>query len=103
MIKVIDGKKYDTDKAEVIAEWNNHYPSNDFKACNETLYLTAKGNWFLHGEGGATTKYAKSYGNSVSGGSDIKSMTPGQAYAWLVDCEEAEVLEKYFGDKLEEA
>ena len=97
MKKIIAGKKYDTDKATVVAEWGNHYPLNDFKSCAETLYLTNNGNWFLHGEGGAMSKYAVAYGNSVSGGEDIIAMTPVEAYKWLVSNNEIEDVERYFG------
>jgi len=103
MKKIIDGKKYDTEKASVVAEWCNHYPSNDFKSCEETLYRTDKGNWFLHGEGGAMSRYAEAYGNSVSGGADIIAMTHDEAYGWLVDHGETEDAERYFPEKVEEA
>jgi len=104
MKKLINGKLYDTHTANSIAEWDNGISSSDFKACNETLYKTNKGAYFLHGEGGALTKYAKPCGgNSKCGGSDIIALTTDEAFEWMQDKELVDEALKEFPDKIEEA
>lgn len=103
MKRIIDGKVYDTKTAEEIATWSNGYPCNDFKHCEETLYRTKKGSWFVAGEGGAMSKYAVQYGNSYGGGSGLYPFTEDEARQWLEDKDFVEALEKHFADKLEEA
>ena len=65
MKKVINGKLYDTATAEQLAEDWNGLSDSDFKCCTETLYKTPKGNYFLHGEGGALTEWAEHNGRSL--------------------------------------
>lgn len=104
MRKVIDGKVYDTEKATMLAEYSNGRFRNDFSYVNEELYVTAKGNYFLYGEGGPMTKYAVSCGsNSWGGSSDIFALSEKGAYNWLVENGETEAIEKYFSDFIEEA
>ena len=57
MRAIIDGKRYDTETAKVVAEWANTYDRGDFHHYSEALYLTPKGAWFLHGEGNASSPY----------------------------------------------
>ncbi len=47
MRKVIDGRTYDTETAEVIAEWTNGVPANDMRFQDERVYRTANGRYFL--------------------------------------------------------
>lgn len=82
MKKVIDGSLYNTDTARLIGEWDNRrYGSLDF--CGERLYRTKSGKYFLHGEGGAMSKYAYSCGsNQWSSGELIIAMTEAAACEW---------------------
>src|SRR3990172_2422569 len=69
MKKVIDGKIYNTETAELLHEWDNGMYGNDFGRCEEALYRTKKGAYFIAGEGGAMSRYARSCGsNSTCGG-----------------------------------
>lgn len=61
MRKVIDGKVYATDTATEIASDSSGGSCNDFDYWSETLYCTPRGNYFLHGEGGARSAYAEWY------------------------------------------
>ncbi|MDK2881929.1 MAG: hypothetical protein PWP58_265, partial [Bacillota bacterium] len=71
---------------------------------HEALYRTPKGAYFLYGEGGAKTKYGRPVGGgTVSGGSDITPLTPDEALGWLEEHAPAEVIEREFPDKVEEA
>ena len=33
-IKIVDGKRYNTETADLIAEWDNEYYPGDLKYCN---------------------------------------------------------------------
>ncbi len=82
MIKVIDGKRYNTDTAiKIGGDWNGLSVS-DFNYCAETLYQTKKGQYFLEGDGGAATRYSKSNGNTSYGSCDIVLLSPEDALAW---------------------
>ena len=84
MKKIIDGKRYDTETATKIHEWDNGIYGNDFKSCEEALYKTKNGAYFLYGSGGPASKYAEPCGNnSMGGGSDIIPMEPEEAFTWL--------------------
>lgn len=104
MRRVIDGKIYDTKTADCIAEWENQYYRNDFHFCEESLYRTKRGNWFLAGGGGPMSKYARSAGqNSWTGGEGLESLTSDEARQWLEEKGFTEELEEHFKDVLEEA
>ncbi|MBN1532105.1 MAG: hypothetical protein JXA20_05540 [Spirochaetes bacterium] len=83
MKKVFDGLLYDTSTAEEVGAWGNGLYGNDFNRCEETLYRTPNGRYFLHGEGGAASKYQRVCGqNSWTGGEEIIPMTPEEAQEW---------------------
>lgn len=98
MKKVIDGKIYNTETATQIAAWDNGVYGNDFRACEETLYVTKKGAYFVHGEGGAMSRWARSVGSNGScGGSGIEVLSAAHALEW---CEthgvDADIIAKHF-------
>ena len=103
MKKVINRKMYNTKTAEILHEWDNGIYGNDFRSCEETLYVTKKGNYFLHGKGGAMTEYAESHGNSVSEGSEIIPLTLEEVLTWLEEHDGADVIEERFQTEIEEA
>jgi hypothetical protein len=104
MKKVIDGKVYNTETAEAVYSWDNGHYAGDFKQCEETLYRTKKGVFFLYGEGGPMSKYAVPVGNNARGyGSDIEVMTDNEAVLWLESKNAISAIEKLFPDYLEEA
>jgi len=104
MKKVIDGKVYNTETAEEVHNWSNHYYRNDFGYCEETLYKTKKGNYFLYGEGGAMSKYSRPVGNNgQTGGDGITVMTKYEAVKWLENHDGDNVLIGLFSEEIEEA
>ena len=103
MRKVINGKRYDTETAEVVGEWGNGYGRSDFHWCQETLYVTAKGAFFLHGEGGGLSRYSESYGDSTGSGETIVPMGRDEAQQWCEEHDQVDALEEYFSDDIEEA
>lgn len=108
MIKIMGGKRYDTDRAERVFHYWNGYGAGDFKYRTKSLYRTANGAWFIHHEGGALTDMARSAGSSgVSGSSDIEAICEDDAYGFLEahsDDDEALVaIETYFSNRVKEA
>jgi hypothetical protein len=101
MKKVIDGKIYNTDTATEVEYYSNY--STGFDNYNETLYLTKKGVWFLHGSGGPMSPYAVSYPGGSSGGDDIIVYSNDEAFAWLEKHNKIDAIEKYFPGEIEEA
>lgn len=83
MKKIINNRLYDTDTAKEIAIDGNGLSPRDFRSYSETLYLKRTGEYFLYGEGGPMTKYARSFGDSArTGGSDIIPLTAEEAREW---------------------
>ncbi len=103
MKKIIDGKRYDTETATEVANWRNGYNTADFNYCEESLYVTTNGKFFLVGEGGAFSKYATHHGNSSGAGSDLVPLRKCEAREWLEEKNKTEVIEKYFGDTIIDA
>ena len=108
MIKVIDGKRYNTETAELVFHYWNGYPSNDFKWRIKKLFVTKKGNWFILHDGGAMTDMAVSAGgNGTCGSSDIEPVSADDAFGFLQansdDSEAVEAIDKYFADRVQDA
>ena len=71
MIRIIEGKRYNTDTAEEILALDNggYYSRSDFRWEETSLYRTPKGVWFLAGRGGPMTRWAHAVGlNGQTGG-----------------------------------
>jgi hypothetical protein len=103
MKKIIEGKRYDTDTAEPVASWDNGLSRRDFNNCEETLYQTINGAWFIHGRGGAKSAWRKPVGNMWSGGENIEAIIPQDAQAWLEEKGFNDDVEKYFSDRIQDA
>jgi hypothetical protein len=103
MKKIIEGKRYDTDTARKIARWNNGLGYSDFHNVNETLYRTKTGRFFIYGEGGAMTDYAKSNGNETSGSEKIIPQENEEALEWLENHDFTQEIEAEFPDKIQDA
>ena len=104
MKKVINGALYNTETARLIGTYSNGGTWRDFSHFEENLYRTKAGKYFLHGEGGPMTKYAKSVGNNEwSGGEHIEPLTPAAAREWAEEHLTAEEYIKEFGEPEEAA
>jgi len=97
MKKIISGKMYNTETAEVIDSWDNGLGYNDFNNIDETLYKKKTGEFFIEGNGGAATKYSVHSGNTSSGSSNIIPLTEDEVKEWLEEHSTAEKYEKLFG------
>jgi hypothetical protein len=109
MKKIIDGMRYDTDKAVKIGDANNLWKGcdsvTDFRFWAAALYRTPRsGRYFLSGKGGAMSLFSQSVGqNSWTGGSGLIPLTEGEAYQWAEQHLEADALEQYFPDRIQDA
>lgn len=97
MIKVINGKKYDTNTAKELTSFYNE--ETGFRYLEEALYRKKTGEYFIYGNGGALTKYRVPCDNdSWSGSCAITPITQNEAKAWVEEhCSGEEYIE-IFGD-----
>ena len=102
MKKIINGKLYDTDTAHLVGEWDNQrYGSFDYVA--ESLYRKRTGEFFLHGEGGARSRYATHCGNdSWSGDAAIIPLSWEAARQWAEEHLDADEYQAAFGQIVED-
>lgn len=103
MRKVVRGKRYDTATGIRVASWDNGYYRTDFHYCSEDLYRTARGNWFVHGEGNALSRWAEAYGSSRGPGEDIMPLSQAAAVEWLEERGLSDEIDEHFGDRVEDA
>lgn len=97
MKKIINGKMYNTDTAKLIDSYEIGSAS-DFGHLYEALYQKKTGEFFVYGEGGAMTEYAKyDESGNVTGGSDIRPITDDAAKEWLERHSSADVYISVFG------
>lgn len=99
MKKVIEGKLYNTETANLLGGNTNGLGGTDLNFISEELYLTKSGAYFLYGEGGANTRYSVSVGNnSWSGSEQIYPMSPQSAREWAEKNLTAEEYANAFGE-----
>ena len=97
MKKIINGKRYDTETAEYIGSTSWGDGPRDFNYWSEELYRKRTGEFFLHGEGGANSKYREEISmNSWSGGARIIPLTDEEAREWAEEYLDSEAYEKLF-------
>lgn len=98
MRKIIKNKRYDTETAEMIGDYDNGFLPNDFNYINEELYKKRTGEYFLYGEGGAMSRYASQAGENWGYGEEIIPMTFESAREWAEKHLDADDYEKEFGE-----
>ena len=82
MKAIINGILFNTATAKLLGGNGYGYPG-DFRYWYEALYRKANGEYFLHGMGGALSRYGISTGtNEVSGNETIIPMSYKEARAW---------------------
>lgn len=103
MKKIINGKKYDTETATEIKYYTNGWScSRSFERVDETLYRKKTGEFFLLGEGGPLTKYARRTSSSEwCGDSRIIPLTEAEAREWLAEHANGDKYEEVFGEVAE--
>ena len=104
MRSIIDGKRYDTDTATLIHEWDNRQPRTDFRRRDKDLYRTQGGAWFIHHYGGPMTDCARPAGDgSVTGGASIEPISEDDAYAFLESHDGEHAIETFFPGRFVDA
>lgn len=112
MKSIINGIRYDTDKATLIAETDNigggADSQSDFSYWQAGLYKTPRsGRYFLAGHGGARSMFSRSAGqNCWSGGEAIIPFeSEAAAFKWAQEelGHESALLEEHFGHLIEDA
>ena len=96
MKKTINGKRYDTDKATEIATFDSPHYRTDFHWFCETLYRTARGRFFLHGEGNGLSRYSTSCADGWGPGTRVVPMTEDEALEWCEQTGNEEAIDEYF-------
>lgn len=101
MKKIINGKLYNTETASCVGSYQYSYPG-DFGYWYEALYKKKSGEYFLHGEGGANSKYMREVGqNEWSGGEVINRLTVDEAKEWAEQYISADEYIAEFGEPKE--
>ncbi len=97
MKKIIGGKRYNTDTAKILGSAGYSHPG-DFCFWQETLYQKKTGEFFLHGVGGAMSRYARRIGpDEWTGGEEIRPLFLKEAQKWAernLDADEYEAIFK---------
>jgi hypothetical protein len=98
MKKIIDGRKYDTETATLVARVGSRAAAvGDFSYWEADLYVTLNKRWFLAGEGGPMTWWGVSVpGGGTGGSSGIRLVDPEQAQSLLEEAELFDEMEKHF-------
>jgi predicted HicB family RNase H-like nuclease len=102
MRKIIRSKIYDTEKAQHIGSWDNGHYSSDFEYCSEDLYRKKSGEFFMYGEGGPLSGYAKRYGNDVGYGERITPLSYEAAQKWAEEHLDTDQYIAIFGEPAED-
>lgn len=82
MRKIIRNRQYDTGTAELVGEWADSLPVNDFHHVAERLYRKRTGEYFIHGRGGGLTPYARKVGDAATAGESIVPLSYDAAREW---------------------
>lgn len=98
MKKIINGKKYDTETASEIWCYWNGLSITDFHYKKERLYKKKTGEFFLYGEGGGLSGYARHYGDGWGFGEKIIPLTENEAKEWAEEHLDGDDYEKIFGE-----
>jgi len=98
MKKIINGSIYSTETARKIGEFE-HSNRSSFDYFIETLYQTRAGKYFLHGEGHASSRYARriTY-NEFAPGEEIIPFTAEEAKGWAEDGLDPDLYIAEFGE-----
>ena len=102
MKRIIDGKRFDTETADWVAEFRGGAGRTDFRYWKASLYRTPRGRWFLSGEGGGMSMFAEHVpGGGSRGGSGLIPIPATEARRYLEDDGAVDELEQWFA--IEEA
>ena len=96
MKKVINGKMYNTESAQLKGRISK---GESFGYFMEELYQKKTGEFFIYGEGGAMTKYSESCGNNNwCGGCKITPVSEEKAKEWAEEYLDGDEYIEIFGE-----
>lgn len=99
MKKIINNRRYDTEKARKLAETDGGGAVNDFRYYDEVLYQKRTGEFFLYGKGGPASKYRQEVAlNEWRGGEKITPITIDEAKEWTERTQDGDTYESIFGE-----
>ena len=97
MKKVINGKLYNTDTAVELACYEANV-TDSLNYITERLHRKRTGEYFIHGEGGARTRYAAATSDGWSrGGEAIFPLSVDEAREWAEEHLPGDEFERIFG------
>lgn len=98
MKMIINGKRYDTETATLMASYDNGLSRRDFRFLSEELYKKKTGEFFLYGNGGALTYCCrKCCDGTYCNGETIVPLSFEEAKEW-VERQANEKYEEIFGE-----
>ena len=106
MKAIIDGKRYDTEKAIEIGHSSHNGSRTDFQWWSASLYKTPRaGRFFLAGQGNGLSRFATSVdGGGWTSGESIIPLTDADALAWVEQKGfDSATIEKHFSDQIDDA
>ena len=77
--RVIDGKRYDTEKAKCVGVIVDQGHSGDFRQEKTAIFISARGQWFVAGWGGALSRWQTRTCDGLGHGSGLELLTPEEA------------------------
>lgn len=98
MKKIINGKMYNTETAAEVASYSNDCARNDFHYFEQTLYRKKTGEFFLYGEGGGLSMYARREFDGWTYGVRIDPLTEAEAKEWMEKHADVEDYIDVFGE-----
>jgi len=105
MRRIINGFRYDTDRAQLVGEGGSSGLSrSDFRWWQAGLYVTPRARrYFLAGEGGPMTRFGQRVGDMTGYGEAIIPVTEDEALEWAEQFLTTAEVEATFGDSIEDA
>ncbi len=103
MKKLVNGKSYNTETAELIWSWDNGLSKSKAQWHEESLYKSKNGRWFIYGEGGPLSPVAKICDDGLTSGQFLKALSENdEILGWMEEHDvDTDIAAKYF--EIEEA
>ena len=104
MKAIINGLRYDTEKAICVGEASHNYNNENFDWWFVGLYKTPRsGKFFLAGEGGPWSMWARRIGDGRFDGEGIKALSLEDARKWAEKYLTVDEVEAAFSETIEDA
>lgn len=104
MKRIIRGKRYDTETAVYVGRGESDCGKSDFRWYVEDLYKTPRsGVFFLEGEGGPMTTWARRVDGGYTDGHELRPLTREDALRWAEANLKPSAIEEHFSDLVEDA